>query len=227
MKKLLLMSGLVSLAAVATAGHFDTMYTGLKLDYAWSKLEYEDKKTSAAGGNFQTNTNNLNGFEMDALFGQGFQMDDNWNYGFEGQIGHGLSEAKKSWERVGTSASNLQIKNRRLWKFGAAGRFGRTFSNALVYARLGLHANQYESKVSISNNAAPGAELGKNSTRFFSWAVAPGAGVEWSFTPGVNARLEYVYEYSFTQKDITVAGKKFDINEPRTHVLSVGVTFAI
>jgi opacity protein-like surface antigen len=223
MKKLLLMGTLLSASLSATAGNFDTWYAGAKLDYARTQIEYDDQNTGILG-NFPATTASLNGFDLDALFGRGFQMDENWVYGFEGQVGYGFAEGKKSWGTVG-NAFTAQVKNRRLWKMGANGRFGRVFNNVMVYGRLGLHTTQYESRLSVS--ATGGAERGRHSSRFFSWSIAPGAGVEWNVSQGINARFEYVYEYGFNRSDVTVAGKKFQINEPKTNVFSAGLTFAI
>jgi opacity protein-like surface antigen len=224
MKKIFLMGSLLSAVSLsATAGQFDTWYAGAKLDYARTQIEYDDQNTGTLG-NFPATTANLNGFDLDALVGRGFQIDENWVYGFEGQLGYGFAEDKKSWGTVG-NAYTAQVKMRRLWKMGGSGRFGRVFSNVMVYGRFGLHATQYESRLSVSSTG--GAEAGRQSSRFFSWAVAPGAGVEWNVSQGINARFEYVYEYGLNRSDVTVAGKKFQINEPKTHVFSAGLTFAI
>jgi opacity protein-like surface antigen len=224
MKKLFLVGSLLSTVSLsATAGHFDTMYAGVKLDYARTQIEYDDQNTGTLG-NFPATTSSLNGFDFDALLGRGFQMDENWVYGFEAQLGYGFAEGKKSWTTT-SNAYTAQVKNRRLWKMGASGRFGRVFNNVMIYGRLGLHTTQYESRLAVS--ATGGAEQGRHSSRFFSWAIAPGAGVEWNVSQGINARFEYAHEYGLNKSDVTVAGKKFEINEPKTNVFSVGLTFAI
>ena len=226
MKKVLLTVGFVAFAAGATAGNFDGMYAGVKLDHAWSSVEYTDK-TPAINGDFKTKDTKPKGLEVDLMFGQGFQNGDTV-YGFEGHIGRGLSDTKKTWDKFdAANAYDLSIKTRRLWKFGAAGRYGKVFNNALVYGRLGLHANQYESTLSVAATGG-GATVSSKKDSFYSFAIAPGFGVEVSVAPGVNARAEYVYEHSLTQHDISnAAGGKVDVNEPRTHILSVGVSFAL
>jgi opacity protein-like surface antigen len=209
MKKLLLATAL--LATGATAGNFDQMYAGVKVDYAWPTMDF---KFVAADEKI---TMKPRGFEIDLLFGQNFQMNSDWVYGYELQIGRGLSEAKKTDDDL-----DATVKTRRTWKFGAAGRMGRTFNNVLVYGRLGVNATKYESKATTTT-----AGIAKKDQSFYAWALTPGLGAEYAISNGINARLEGTYEFGLNKSNFTWAGKKLETNKPSAFVLSAGVSFAL
>lgn len=210
MKKLFLATAL--LATGASAGNFDQMYAGVKVDYAWPTVEFKAPDVVNAKSDLKAR-----GFEVDLFLGQNFQMNSDWVYGYEIQVGRGLSEDKKSFK---LQAVNVQGKNRRTWKFGAAGRMGRMFNNILVYGRLGVNATKYESK--FTANTAP-----KKDQSFYAWAITPGLGAEYAISNGINARLEGTYELGLNKSNFTWAGTKMESNKPTAFVLSAGVSFAL
>ena len=165
MKKLLLATAL--LATGASAGNFDQMYAGLKLDHNWTTLKSED------------DTYRPNGFGVGALFGHGFQLNADWAYGFEAFVGRSFSQ-KKVFDEDG----DLQGKISRLWNFGVDARMGRIFGDSFVYGRLGFHGIQQQFK-------------GDGSVSFVSWAMAPGAGFEHAVSQGINLRVDYACELGF------------------------------
>ena len=212
MKKLFLGTRIIAVATTASAG-FTGGYAGLKVDHAWTKFSASDTTTQTSIDN------NISGFEADLFGGYGLNAAADWIYGFEGHIGHGFSEATKGFSETGITQGNL--KNRRLWKLGVAARVGRTFNgNVLAYARLGIHMNQYEYRVTAQNVQAA-------KSTFASWEIAPGVGVEYAFNDSVNGRLEYVYEYAMNTKEVNFGGRKFKINRPKTNVVTLGVSFAL
>jgi opacity protein-like surface antigen len=207
MKKLLLATAL--LATGASAGNFDQMYAGVKVDYAWPTIDIKVVRLD------EKDTIKARGFEIDVFFGQNFQLNSDWVYGYEAQIGRGLSEAKKT-----NDDTDITCKNRRTWKFGAAGRMGRVFNNVLVYGRLGVNATKYESR--LTDDALP-----KKDSSFYAWSVTPGLGAEYAISSGINARLEGTYELGLNKSNFTWAGGKFETSKPTAFVLSAGVSFAL
>lgn len=230
MKKLLLGASVFALVTAATAEarvNTNAMYAGLKVDYAIAPVEYESKNN--AGGNFKTKEVKNNGFEADILFGQNFDA-GSFVYGFEFQVGHGFSNTRKTWDNIGSTTNELSIKTARHWKFGLDARLGKVFNDIFFYGRLGLHTNRVESKLAITDNAGVG--LGNKTHKFWNWSIVPGVGAEWSFAQGVNGRFEYTYEHGLSQSDVKMGitggtTKKIDVNETRSHVLSLGVSFDI
>ena len=223
MKKLLL--GVSLLAATAGAGDFDRMYGGVNVDYAFSQVEYQDKSPKTKG-DFGTKKNDANGFEAGLFFGQGFQSGD-MHYSFEASAGTGFKTNKKNIEKVDKSKKyDMEIKTKRGFKFGLGGRVGMVFDNVLVYGRLNLNATQYLSRVMVTERAKR-STFDVKSNNFWSYAVAPGVGVEWCFSKGMNARLEYSHEFSFTNESYKVGNNKVDIKEPSTNLITLGVSFAI
>jgi opacity protein-like surface antigen len=213
MKKLLLATAL--LATTASAGNFDQMYAGVKLDYAWPTMETKYAETSVA----DTKANlKSTGVEIDLFLGQNFQMNSDWTYGFELQVGHGLSESKKSFKN--TANADVQAKSRRAWKFGASARMGRMFNNVLVYGRLGLNATQYSTKFTHATET-------KKTQSFYAWSLVPGLGAEYAISNGINARLEGTYEFGLNKSKFTWNSRKMETNTPEAFVLSAGVSFAL
>lgn len=214
MKKLLLAAGLMA-ATTASAGNFDTMYAGLKLDYAWPTMDVKFANTSSDATKA---TLKSSGVELDLFLGQNFQMNSDWAYGFEFQVGRGLSETKRSFKN--TAGLDVQAKSRRLWKFGVSGRMGRTFNNVLVYGRLGFNATQYAIRLTQAN-------IAKKDQNFFAWSFVPGLGAEYAVSNGINARLEATYELGLNKSNFTWGGTKMETNKPTAFVLSAGVSFAL
>ena len=228
MKKILLGTvGLMMAVSAADAANFRGMYGGLKAGYAWNNVEFKDKTPDTAG-DFGTWDASPNGIETDVFFGNGFQSGD-WYYGGELSIGYGFGKGKKD-KRITNRAGDsfdVTIKSERGWKFGVDGRFGKVIDDMLVYTRLGLHWTQYTNKFSL-NEVGGGASAHRKTTDYF-FSVAPGLGLEWRFAEGMNARFEYVYEHSFTDLTFKTEGGQdiVKLEQPTSHIVSVGVSFAI
>lgn len=213
MKKLLLATAL--LATGASAGNFDQMYAGVKVDYAWPTINAKFSETTVANTSADLKAR---GFEVDLFLGQGFQLNADWIYGYEVQVGRALSETKKTFKSK--SSADVQGKSRRTWKFGAAGRIGKTLNNVLVYGRLGFNATQYTFKFTQTGQA-------NKSQNFYAWSITPGLGAEYAISNGINARLEGTYELGLNKSNFTWNGNKMETDKPSAFVLSAGVSFAL
>jgi outer membrane immunogenic protein len=217
MKKVLLTAGLLALATVAGAKSFDGIYVGAKASYMPSFMN-SDANYSFANSTAGQDVD-LNYWEGDLLLGQWFQTGD-WNWAVEGNVGRGITGSESTKTITGTTT---KIKTSRGFKIGAAGRLGQTVGNdILVYGRLGFQGSQFQSKLSYT-----GATTGSKSMNFFSWAIAPGAGVEWAFADNMTARFEYIYEYSLNKTSTKAANTTVSLKNPQINILSLGVSYAL
>ena len=219
MKKVLLTAGLVLAAVTASATPFKGTYVGVKGSYMPgfmnSEARYSAKGGPLSGAGIDVD---LKGWEADLLAGQWFQCGD-WSYALEGHVGRGFGKSSKDKTIRGAP---LKAETQRLWTAGVAGRLGQTVANnVLAYGRLGLHANQIQTKFSTSI-----AGIDSKTKKFVSFAIAPGAGVEWALADNMSARFEYTYEYSMNKSDFNFDTAKISLKNPQTHQLSVAVSYA-
>jgi len=213
MKKVLLTAGLVLAAVTASATPFKGTYVGVKGSYMPGFMNSE-ARYSISGTTAGIDVN-LKNWEANFLAGQWFQCAD-WSYALEGQVGRGISDSSQDKTIRGTA---YKVKTQRLWTAGVAGRLGQTVANnVLAYGRLGLHANQIQTKFSDVRAS--------KTDKFVSWAIAPGAGVEWAFADNMSARFEYTYEYSMNKRNFSYDAHKVSLKNPQTHQLSVAVSYA-
>lgn len=242
MKKILLTSTLLALASAASAGNFDRMQAGFKVNHAWSDVDVK-QTGSVAQGDIGSNTLDVNAFGGDLFFGKGFMFDD-LHVGLEATAGFNLGKESKSYTvnkpgaapagygGVHGAAANMSVdvRTKRRWGFGFSGRVGKVMNDILVYGRLGFGLVEYEARAAKHMQATGQATwaVGSGTKSNYFWNVSPGVGAEFVLGNGFNARVEYNYEHYLTSKSTDkVGGAQFEWGPDHAHVLSLGLSVAI
>lgn len=142
------------------------------------------------------------------------------------------AEAKRSWVncstykavdgRIGWVLSKGEKEDKTKLQEGmTAGlglRYGTIMGNKLLFARLGVDANQQKFTYEFNGK--------QRKDRYFDYAFAPGVGFEMEVGEGVGIEVLYQYSMSFATRGYNGAEHKFS-KTPSTHHIGIGVSWAI
>ncbi|MFN3891800.1 MAG: outer membrane protein [Beijerinckiaceae bacterium] len=206
-------------APIMVAMNWSGFYVGLHAGYGWA----DDRWLSTASASAFTDRLAGDAFSYDQKgWLGGAQIGYNWQFnnivlGLEASGSY--ADVKESALSVFGAADDVFSTKYRTILSGAA-RAGFTFSNALLYAKVGYAAVD----VKRSTVDALPANIGVNAASNWHSGLLLGAGLEYAFTQNWSAALEYNY-YNLNKKSSAYVSGDADRFDPKMSTVTLRLNY--
>jgi outer membrane immunogenic protein len=198
-------------------------YIGAHVGTGWGTTESEINSFSGFGGGIGGFVIPVSQTQSNGFLG-GVQGGYNWQISPWAVIG---VEADFSWTGIKGTSPCLAVfgcSTDHDWIATVAGRFGVTYDRALFYVKGGVAWAQTTYAASVNLGVAGSFTTSVDDTRI---GALFGTGIEYAFTPGWSAKIEYNYidygndDFNFAVGPITVGTSILE----KQHLVKAGVNY--